>query len=128
MSLGRASGTRNSTTPLRLSDAALENLTRAMWSWNLLGAAEEADGSISQRDSDAPALQWCDRATVIANDEPKLGFAVETMLAVALIQSDGHAESDSAFHHALRRARQTNDAHEIQRWIDARAVAGAKQP
>ena len=128
VSLSGTPGTRNSTIPLTLSDAALESLTRAMWSWNLLGAAEEADASISQRDSDAPALQWCDRATVIANEAPKSGFAVETMLAVALIQSDGQAESNPTFHDALQRARQTNDTHEIQRWIDARTVAEAKQP
>jgi|GEM_PF-5690604 len=117
------------TTPLKLNGRSLETLTRAMWSWSLLGAAEEADEALVEKGSDASALLWCDRATAIANEEPRSGFAVETMLAVALIRSDGRADSDATFHQALHRARQANDAHEIQRWIvEARAMSGAVHP
>jgi Domain of unknown function (DUF4123) len=102
---------------LVLSDTDLEKLTEAMWPWNLLLAAEEADASIAERQSDDEAFSMCIKATKLAGKAGSCSFAVETLLAVAMIRSRGEALYKPSFLEAAETSRTTRDVQPIQKWI-----------
>jgi hypothetical protein len=101
-----------------LNGLATEALTQAMWPWNLLAAAEEADSSIVERDSDADKLLWCQRASALARrGHSSCAFAVETAVAVALIRSGGQASRNPQLIEAIKEAGRSGDPAAVQYWV-----------
>jgi hypothetical protein len=113
---------------LVLRPAALDQLTQAMWTWNLLAAAEEVDASLVERETDADSLAWCEQASALANAPTRCSFAVETMVAVALLRSRGWAVESASFADALKEARFSSDTRPLQRWIEADVSAPEVRP
>jgi hypothetical protein len=115
-----AEGTPSS---LMLSEAATDSLTKSMWPWVLLSAAEEADASTVARGSDGEKVRWAVAVSATCTRHGPAPFSVETVAAVAYILSDGRAGSDPEFVSRLQSCCRDRDPGALLQWIgDCRAA------